>query len=68
MNLTEVKTPDDARVFIEINALIQQNIPNYIRPLNKDIEQVFDPNQNKAFRNGECTRWILLSAGGEKLA
>ncbi len=35
--------------FIEINVLIHKDIPNYIRPLDKDIEQVFDPKRNKAF-------------------
>ena len=67
MNLIEVKTPEDAKSFIEINALIHKNIPNYIRPLNKDIELVFDPKLNKAFRHGECSRWILVSGDGEKL-
>jgi hypothetical protein len=67
MNLIEVKTPLEAKWFIEINALIQQDVPNYIRPLNKDVEQVFDPKQNKAYRHGECARWILLSSDGEKL-
>jgi hypothetical protein len=67
MNLIEVKTPEDARSFIEINVLIHKNIPNYIRPLDKDVEQVFDPERNKAFRHGECTRWILVSGDGEKL-
>ena len=32
---------------------------NWIRPLNKDLEGVFDPDKNKTFRNGECIRWIL---------
>ena len=67
MNLIEVKTPEDAKSFIEINVLIHKDIPNYIRPLNKDIELVFDPKLNKAFRYGECTRWILISGDGEKL-
>ena len=67
MNLIEVKTPEDAKSFIEINVLIHKDIPNYIQPLNKDIELVFDPKLNKAFRHGECTRWILISGDGEKL-
>lgn len=38
--------------------------PNYIRPLDKDIEQVFDPKKNKSFRHGEATRWILKDDSG----
>ncbi|WP_321318968.1 hypothetical protein [Labilibaculum sp.] len=32
---------------------------NWIRPLDSDIEKVFDPKQNKMFAHGECIRWIL---------
>ncbi|MDP4211263.1 MAG: hypothetical protein Q8918_09955 [Bacteroidota bacterium] len=67
MKLIEVRTPAEADLFIEINVYIHKNIPNYIRPLNKDIDQVFDPKLNKAFRYGNCTRWILLSEDNEKL-
>lgn len=67
MNLIEVKTPAEARLFIETNVRLQQGLPGYIRPLDKDIEQVFDPGHNRAFRQGECTRWILLSTDGEPL-
>jgi hypothetical protein len=67
MSLIEVKTPTEARLFIDINVHIQGQVPNYIRPLDKDIEQVFDPKRNRTFRYGECTRWILLSEAGEKL-
>jgi hypothetical protein len=39
--------------------------PHWIRPLDKDIETVFDREKNKTFRHGECTRWILMSDSGE---
>lgn len=59
MRLVEVNTPDTAKQFIQVNYLLQKDDPNYIRPLNKDIATVFDPQKNKAFRHGEVTRWIL---------
>lgn len=34
---------------------------NWIRPLDKDIEDVFDPNKNKFFRHGKIIRWILVN-------
>lgn len=40
---------------------------HWIRPLDKDIENVFDPKQNKAFRHGECARWILINDRGETI-
>ncbi len=59
MRLTEVNTADLAKQFISVNYLLQKDDVNYIRPLNKDIEAVFDAQKNKAFRNGEVIRWIL---------
>lgn len=59
MYLTEVISPAEARLFIKVNVEINRNDPNYIRPLDKDVNEVFDPQKNKAFRHGEITRWIL---------
>jgi hypothetical protein len=38
--------------------------PAYIRPIDKEINEVFDPERNKAFRHGEVTRWILKDDEG----
>lgn len=64
MQLTEVTTPSLAKEFIQVNVLINKNNPDYIRPLDKDIEDVFDPQKNKAFRFGTVTRWILKDEEG----
>lgn len=64
MQLIEVKTPLQAREFLKVNVEINKGNPNYIRPLDKDINQVFDPEKNKAFRFGEATRWILKQDDG----
>lgn len=65
MQLTEVTTPQLASQFIKVNVEINKNDPNYIQPLNKDINDVFDPKKNKAFRFGEATRWILKDGNGK---
>lgn len=49
----------DARDFIHVHILCNKNDSKWIRPLDKDILQVFDPSFNKAFRFGEVSRWIL---------
>src|SRR5438105_11759601 len=64
MQLVEVTDKKSARQFIEVKVLININIPNHIRPLDKDIIGIFDPTKNKAFRNGKATRWILKDAAG----
>src|SRR4029079_1212904 len=39
--------------------------PNYIRPLDKDVHDVFDGKKNKTFRFGTITRWVLKTEEGE---
>lgn len=65
MQLTEVKDSRSAREFLEVNRIINKDDPNYIQPLEKDINDVFDPKKNKAFRHGEATRWILKTEEGK---
>ena len=64
MQLIEVTTPKLANDFIKVNVLIHKGNPNYIRPLDKDIDEVFSKEKNKAFRFGEVIRWILTDDKG----
>lgn len=65
MIITEVNTPALEKDFINVNVIINQNDPNYIRPLDQDIKFVFDKNKNKAFRFGEAIRWVLKDEKGQ---
>jgi hypothetical protein len=65
MELIEVSTPALAKEFIQVAVVLYKNNPNWIRPLDKDINDTFDPKKNKAFRFGEVTRWILKSGEGK---
>lgn len=40
---------------------------NWIRPLDNDVEDVFDKKKNKYFAHGECIRWILQNSEGETI-
>ena len=59
MTLIQVTSPAQAKEFIQANVELNRNIPGYIRPLDNDINEIFDPAKNKAFRHGECARWLL---------
>jgi hypothetical protein len=59
MKLIEVTNKQLNKDFILVNVEINKNDPNYIRPLDKDINEVFDSKKNKTFRHGEAIRWIL---------
>src|SRR5690625_7878984 len=65
MKVKEVKTDKDIRQFLELPLKIYKNDPEWIQPLNKDIEAVFDPSINKLFRIGKCKRWLLLNEKNE---
>lgn len=67
MNLIEVNTPGLAKEFLEVPVDIYKNDPTWIRPLDQDIEAVFDPKKNKNFRHGEACRWILKDEKGKSI-
>lgn len=62
MNLIEVSTQKHVNEFIMLPVRLYKNKKNWIRPLDKDIEAVFDLKKNKTFKNGTCIRWILQDA------
>ena len=59
MQLKEVNTPELVRDFLLLPVRLYRNDHNWIRPLDKDIEEVFDRKKNKYFRHGDAIRWVL---------
>lgn len=53
--------------FLQFPVKLYRKEKNYIRPLDKDVEKVFDTKKNKFFRHGECIRWILKSDDGKTI-
>ncbi len=58
--IVEVNNSRRAREFLMLPVRMYKQEKNFIRPLDQDIEEVFDPSKNKFFRNGEAIRWLLL--------
>ena len=56
MELIAVTDAKTAQTFIQVNVTLYKNDPHYIRPLDKDVKEVFDPKKNKTFRFGETKR------------
>ena len=63
MEIVQVNDPITKKEFLNLPVDLYRHETNWIRPLDKDIEAVFDPNVNKTFRHGECTRWVLRQDG-----
>ena len=62
MQLILVNDTATAKQFLQVGVTLYKNDNNWIRPLDKDIEEVFDAKKNKAFRFGEIERWILTDS------
>ncbi len=65
MHIREVVTEADKKEFLQLPVRLYKNTPTWIRPLDKDVEGVFDNKKNKTFNHGECIRWILLNEQGK---
>lgn len=59
MEISPVNTPKTRRQFLEIVEELYLADPNYIRPLDQDVEKTFDQNRNPFFGHGDCIRWVL---------
>ena len=67
MKIIEVKHNRARKEFLLFPVRLYNDTPEWIRPLDKDIELVFDQKKNKAFGNGECIRWILEGDNGKTI-
>lgn len=61
MKVEKVLDAKQKKEFLVFPTVLFKNDPNYIRPLDKDLEDTFDPKKNKFFRFGECERFIFLN-------
>jgi GNAT superfamily N-acetyltransferase len=60
MKIAEVTTEKDARAFLLVPTVIYANDTNWVRPLDDDINAIFDPSRNDYFNHGLCKRWLLF--------
>ena len=65
--IVEVKDKKDSKEFLMLPVRLYKKEKNWIRPLDTDIEKVFDKKLNKYFRHGECTRWIMKDETGKTI-
>jgi len=52
------------KMFASVARAIYRDDPHWICPLDRQIEQVFDPRSNPCFEAGEAARWILKDRWG----
>ena len=68
MPLLEVTDARLAKLFLKLPAALHRAVPQYIGPLENEVEAVFDPAKNARLANGEAIRWVYVDAdSGEAL-
>jgi GNAT superfamily N-acetyltransferase len=60
----EITSEKQAREFLRVPVELYRGDRNWVRPLDDDINKVFDPRRNPYFGHGECTRWLLRDERG----
>lgn len=63
MQIIEVKNKADWKLFHALPHRIYKGDPNWICPIEGDIETVFSPDKNKAFEDGEAVVYVAVDSG-----
>jgi len=63
MIITEITNTDSAKDFLEVARVLYKNDPNWVCPLDQDINAVFDPEKNSFHKHGKCIRSIQHKPG-----
>ncbi len=65
MQIKEVKTKQDIQDFHQVPKIVYKNDKIWVCQLENEIENIFLPNTNIFFKNGEAIRWIVRNDKGE---
>ena len=64
-SLVQVTTPAHIRAFLVLPRMLNAASSAFIRPLDQDVEAVFDIKKNRNFRHGQAQRWLLQTEQGQ---
>jgi hypothetical protein len=67
MQMQQVNSLEQQVKFMTVPDMIYKDDPQWIKPLDKDILEIFDEKKNKTFRFGKIIRWILTDNDGTLL-
>jgi len=64
MQILKVEDATSRKAFLDVTRMLYKDDPNWVSFLDRDIENVFDPEQNPYFKHGDANRWILKDTEG----
>jgi hypothetical protein len=62
VKIIEVENEKQNRAFLDFPVDLYKNEKSWIRPLDKDVNAVFDTVLNKTFKNGMAKRWLVYDS------
>lgn len=65
MQIIPVNSNDTRKAFHEFPVRVYRDDPNWIRPWDHEIDEVFDAEKNPFFTHGEAERWIMKDDKGQ---
>jgi GNAT superfamily N-acetyltransferase len=65
--IKEVVDSQTQQLFLDFPRKLYADIPEWVCPLDMEIEQIFDPQKNVFFQHGKAIRWILADKKGQIL-
>ena len=66
--LIEVATKSEIKQWLDFPAKLYEQDPHYVRPMDDEVERIFDKNKNKLFRHGDATRFLLKDEKGKVIS
>ncbi len=60
MKVIEVNNKKLEKEFINVASYIYKDDKYWVKPLDIDIQSVFDKKKNKTYRHGNLKRWVLI--------
>lgn len=67
MKIIPVNDASTTYKFLNVVRSLYQKQKAYIRPLDQDVEKVFDKDKNPFFKHGDCIRWVLVDQKGKAI-
>ncbi|HOY17694.1 MAG TPA: hypothetical protein PLC89_10385, partial [Haliscomenobacter sp.] len=65
MTIIEVQEPKHWKLFHQVPHRIYINDPNWIAPMEGDVQGTFTPGKNLAFEHGEAKVFVMLDDQGK---
>ena len=64
MQVIEVINFSEGKTFLKFPKVLYHDNPDWVCPLDKDINEIFDRKLNPYFDRGDAKRWLLLNSEG----